>query len=135
MRAPLLLSMLALAGCSQLQPLDPNIEVPLDQSFVLRVDQTATVTGTPLSVRFEQVLEDSRCPTDAVCVWAGNARAHLVLSVDRDEELGLDLNTGLEPRAASTLGYRITLENVQPLPTSGSAIPPADYLVHLRVSN
>jgi hypothetical protein len=134
MRVLLLLSMLVPAGCSQLQPLDPNIEVPLDQSFILRVDQTATVSGTPLSVRFDQVPEDSRCPSDVVCVWAGNARVHLVLSVERDEEVGLDLNTGLEPRSASALGYRITLEKVQPIPTSGSSIPPADYLAHLRVT-
>jgi hypothetical protein len=29
------------------------------------------MTAEKISVTFEQVLEDSRCPVDVTCIWAG----------------------------------------------------------------
>lgn len=129
----LLLGLLVLGVCGQPRPFDPEIEVRLDEPFPLRMEQTAEVTGTPLRLRFEEVLEDSRCPADVMCVWAGNARVRLLLEADTDPA-ELLLNTGLEPRAAPAAGYLVTLEAVQPGTHSERAIQPADYVVTLRVS-
>jgi hypothetical protein len=48
-----------LAGCAAKSP----IEGPV------RLGQVASVNGP--RVRADQVIEDSRCPLDAQCVWAG----------------------------------------------------------------
>lgn len=56
---------------------EPSVEVPLDQDFELALGRTVSIAGTPQRVTFEAVPEDSRCPIDAVCVWAGNARVSL----------------------------------------------------------
>ena len=56
---------------------EPSTEVPLAQDFELSLGQTVAIAGTAHRVTFEAVPEDSRCPTDAVCVWAGNARVSL----------------------------------------------------------
>lgn len=134
MRSLFLISTLAFAVCGQPQPFEPEIPVSLDESFVLRVDQAATVAGTPLRIAFQQVLQDSRCPSDVVCVWAGNARVRLAVTLQGDGEAAVDLNTGLDPRSSSVPGYEITLEEVQPETTTTSSIPPADYLARLRVT-
>ena len=53
--------------------------MPLDQPFDLRAGQSAVVPGG-LKVTFDRVVSDSRCPIDAICVWAGEAVIALKLS-------------------------------------------------------
>ena len=109
---------LGLAVCGNPQPFEPEIEVPLDQPFVLRVGQSAEVAGTELRLRFDDVREDSRCPADVVCVWGGNAR--LRLTVDADGEVdALELNTALDPRSATADGFVISVEALQPEARTG----------------
>jgi hypothetical protein len=54
-------------GFSQDQPID----VPM---IVVKVPLGETVQFENASVKFIKVLEDSRCPKDVTCVWAGQAR-------------------------------------------------------------
>lgn len=134
LRSILLFPALVLAYCGQPQPFEPRIPVPLDESFLLRVQQSAMVSGTPLRIYFAGIQEDSRCATDVVCVWAGNARVRLEVERERDSTEVVDLNTGLDPRSIEIPGYGIALEEVQPETRSGSSIQPADYVIRLRVT-
>lgn len=62
---PLALAAIALTGCATIQPGSDGITR-------VRIGETAYVGGpkvTPLAV-----LEDSRCPMNARCVWAGQVR-------------------------------------------------------------
>ena len=133
MRTLLLLVTLGLAVCGDPQPFEPEIEVPLGETFGLHVDQSAEVSGTPLRLRFAAVREDSRCPTDVACVWAGNARVRVDAAAS-DLAEPLDLNTGLDPREVEFAGYRIGLEALQPEPRSATAIRTEDYVAVLRVT-
>ena len=132
MRLLLVATLLTLGVCGQPRPFDPEIDVRLDEPFALRLEQTAEVTGTPLRLRFEEVLEDSRCPADVVCVWAGNARIRLLVEA-ATEPGALLLNTGLEPRSAPADGYVVHLEAVQPATHSARTIQPGDYVITLRI--
>lgn len=133
MRILLLVLTLGLAVCGNPQPFDPEIDVPLDAPFSLKVGQSAAVSGTRLRIRFEHARDDSRCPTDVVCVWGGNARVRLSVDVDGEVE-PLDLNTGLDPRAAPVDGLVVSLEALQPEARTAIDIAPDDYVVTLRVT-
>lgn len=73
-----------------------------------------------------EVLEDSRCPLDVTCVWAG------VLSVkvkfqnvnNLDDVVYFILNL---TNKASFNGKTITIKSVEPLPYSGKKISSKDY--------
>lgn len=134
LRSVLLLPAFVLAYCGQPQPFEPQIPATLDEPFLLRVNQSATVSGTPVRIRFEGIQEDSRCATDVVCVWAGNARARLEVEGSADAVDIIDLNTGLDPREIELSGYGVALEEVQPQPRSGSPIAPGDYVIRVRVT-
>lgn len=54
----------------------------------IALGETINYHGTMIT--FLEVLEDSRCPEDVVCVWAGQARVKLKVLTDTAEEL-LDL--------------------------------------------
>ena len=50
------------------------VSAALGSPFQLKVDQTALIEPQGPMVDFMEVVEDSRCPTGAACVWAGRAR-------------------------------------------------------------
>ena len=101
--------------------------VSLDQPFVLRVGQSATVAGEGLTVSFQGVPSDSRCPTGVQCVWAGNAVVQVVLSKD-GKAFGAELNTTLEPKSVDYLNYNVALVSLDPYPSSkGGAISQSQY--------
>jgi hypothetical protein len=99
----------------------------LDQPFVLRVGQSATVAGEGLTVSFQAVPSDSRCPTGVQCVWAGNAVVQVVLSKD-GKAFGAELNTSLEPTSVDYLNYNVALVSLAPYPSSkGGPISQSQY--------
>ncbi len=81
-RRALLIAALALAlvGCqmSHEADADPD-EFMLGQEFVLGGGQEAAFSGNDLSVRFSELLEDSRCPTEVECFWTGQARIAVIV--------------------------------------------------------
>ena len=80
----------------------------------MQLGETVTIDGEPLSVAYDRLLEDSRCPEDVQCVWAGNARIALTVNKAGSTPGGLELNTALEPRTAAYEGYVVTLVELGP---------------------
>jgi hypothetical protein len=103
-------------------------------SVKVRVGQTIVVEG--IRVRFTGVESDSRCPTDVVCVWAGDAVANIVVELNcecRAAAHSLDLHTGLEPRHGTAYGFRVELRALLPHTNSTSPIKPDSYVAWLRI--
>src|SRR5215510_15692192 len=50
-----------------------NNDVDLGQEFKIKNGQEVVVRGEKLRINFVGVVDESRCPTGAVCVWEGNA--------------------------------------------------------------
>ena len=77
---------------------------------------------------FREVADDSRCPTDADCVWAGDASVVLGVRPAAGEPTLVTLHTGQpDTRAASAAGLRLTLERLDPQPSSGQPIERLRY--------
>ena len=51
-------------------------------AFELAIAQTAAVNGRNVRITFNRVTEDSRCPVDVTCVWAGDAKIELAIARD-----------------------------------------------------
>ena len=51
------------------------------KKLALGSTQRFEVNGQQVDVTFEQIVEDSRCPKDMVCVWEGQAKLQFALSV------------------------------------------------------
>ena len=63
-------ALLLLGACSTVA--GEGHAVPMGQPFGLRPGETATLAdgGT---LRYERLVNDSRCPPDVQCIWAGDA--------------------------------------------------------------
>ena len=85
--------------------------------------QTAYVDGP--KIRPIRLIEDSRCPMNARCVWAGRVRI-LVAWVRSDGEREVELTLG-EP--VSVADGQLTLTAVTPskMAGEGRALAPSDY--------
>lgn len=65
-----------------------------------------------VTVKFVSIIEDSRCPMNTTCVWAGNARIKLAVSKGKAAPKFIELNTNLDPKSAKVYGYEIKLESM-----------------------
>lgn len=135
-RGPLGLLLALLLGCGETTApegarADALLAAPMEMT--LRAGEERVIGGSVLRLSFGQVLEDSRCPIDAVCVWQGNARVELGIRAGMGPTLPLRLNTSQEPRSAAALGVRVTLVELLPAPRAAEPTRPGDYVVKLRL--
>lgn len=101
-------------------------QVPERQEYTLTPGVKVALAGTDLTLTFLEAANDSRCPSDVVCVWAGNAETRFRLE-GQGSDTTLMLNTTTEPREAVARGVRITLAGLEPGRTSTTTVPPASY--------
>jgi hypothetical protein len=70
----------ALMACQAVRKADADpAEFTLGKEFILGAGQQAVSGADDLRVRFSEVLEDSRCPTEVECFWTGQARIAVLI--------------------------------------------------------
>lgn len=89
------------------------------EAVTLKAGQEKVIRSGKLRVKFQRVVEDSRCPINARCVWAGNARVRLIVSSGRDART-IELNSILSPKNVDVFGFRFQLESLDPHPGESS---------------
>lgn len=97
---------------------DPPASVRLGEKFTLPY-QSKTTVGKALEIRFVKV-EDSRCPVDVNCFWAGNGKVMLEVSQPGvstpSTTIELDTNKAVGPSSRTFAGFTITLHDLEPKP-------------------
>jgi hypothetical protein len=76
-------------GCATL-PTAPG--GPIDQQVTLAPGQSAIVDGTSARILFHSVMGDSRCPANALCIWAGDAVVRIAV-IESASQRTYDLHT------------------------------------------
>jgi Family of unknown function (DUF6174) len=111
---------------------------PETEVLTMAVDDQVTVSGGQ-TVRFDRVSEDSRCPDNADCIWAGRAIIDLTLGQGTDTQtisLVLGARVEGESNSESLFGVAITLVGVSPYPAdAGTPIGAGEYRIQLIVDS
>ena len=107
-------------------------EASAQSRMVLKPGQQMTVSG--LRIKFLSVVEDSRCPENARCVWAGNAKIKLQVTSKRLGTRIFEMNTFSGPKGNQFDGYAINLENLTPGRRTSAPIRPNRYRAAVSVS-
>ena len=114
----------AFAGCTPVaNPQDaPTAPGQPTTIVTLRIGESFTPQHTTTSITFEDVSDDSRCPTDAPCVWAGDATVTLRVqpATGPSERVALHVTTGA--RSATVAGLHLRLERLEPAPATSRPI-------------
>ena len=112
-----------------------EIKARLDEEFSLRIGQTASIAGENLEIRFDEVVEDSRCPKNVTCIWAGRVSC-IVQLTDSDSSYKMVLTeSGLTDHYAKETYKEYQLAfRVEPYPEEAKKIPRDEYRLLLIVS-
>lgn len=105
------------------------------REFKVKVGQVVTLDGGKLRLKFARVAEDSRCPVDVDCVWAGSAA--VLVEVGGKGWRGkrtLTLNTNTGEAEAGYGRYTVRLEALSPQPRSDRKISQGQYTAALLVT-
>lgn len=103
----------------------------LSDSVEVQINKEVTVAGG-LKIAFIELVEDSRCPTDVNCIWAGNAKIKVrVTKNGRSKVLELDtLTRGMTPSYGN---YQLKLKELTPKPRSNIRINRNGYVATIEV--
>lgn len=108
------------AACPPLEATTATIHTTMGQ----------VMTGIHVSITPHAVLDDSRCPTDVQCIWAGTVKTKVTIKTpegtsEETLEIGKPIHKG---------SYTITFTELTPAPHSGETIPDASYRFTFTVS-
>ncbi len=130
---------IALAGCQfgDTAEADP-VGIALNQEFTLNGGQEAVINDDNLRLRFTEVLEDSRCPTQVECFWTGQARIAVLAQPAGSPSTTADFNTNPAPgqsvKTVQVDDYTISLKSLDPYPqTPDDPIAFEDYRATMLV--
>jgi hypothetical protein len=130
---------MTLVGCQWGQKAAARpLEFSIDKEFILAGGQEATIRGEDLRLRFTEVLEDSRCPTQVECYWTGQARIAVLVQPPGREPTTVQFNTNPAPgqnvQKAQVGEYTVSLQSLDPYPqTSDESIALEQYRATLVV--
>lgn len=103
----------------------------LGEPIELRFGAEIKFADEPVTLKFTEVVEDSRCPIGVVCVWAGRCIVGLTLAQTGGDSQQFDLGVGA---SADVLGYRVRLLAARPLPSERVPRPEDErYVLTLSV--
>ena len=123
--------LVALTGCSGNKV---AVTVGLGEIFTIGVGQSAQITGEDMTVTFNGVIGDSRCPQNVTCVWQGVASNNTTI-VYQDKDYTVVLNSpGLTEQAKETFINYTLIYSLSPYPREGEEISPKDYQLTLKIT-
>jgi hypothetical protein len=124
-----------------LQAIAPNVRCAdtsgsLGMEVLLSAGETVPVGDAGLQLTFLDVTEDSRCPSDVVCIQAGQATITVEAEMD-GRDLGtvsLTLGPGEGSAPEKLDGYTLELTRLDPYPVTTMTIQPEDYVAYVTVA-
>jgi hypothetical protein len=111
---------------------DSNTFVPTVSASVNEVSLTPDVTAdvSGLSIRFNSLVQDNRCPVDVQCIEAGAVTANVTLENDGKSETR---NLPSDEVPYEFNGYKVSIVSVSPEARSTVSIKPNEYKVTFKV--
>ena len=94
-----------------------------ERAFELQLGHQTAVAGTPFLITFAGVIEDSRCPENAQCVWAGR----LVVLTRLDGAGWRETPELVLGETYATHGTTVTLVSGTPEKRRDTETAPGDY--------
>ncbi len=112
---------------------ETNLELkstlPLNDTIEIANFETRYNYENQLSLRMDSVLSDSRCPSNVVCVWEGNAEVRFLFTVDSIQtDFVLNTHGGSQFNTDTVIGgYEIKLLRLSPYPKDPGEILQVEY--------
>lgn len=103
-------------------------------SVNVKAGKQAVARHSKLTIRFLDVVEDSRCPTGTNCIWAGNAKIRIEVSHRGGGSQTFEINTNMGPKGDQYDGWAIDLVSLTPVPNAKCKTDPKRYIATFTVT-
>jgi hypothetical protein len=110
-----------------------DITGAVGQPMVLEPGQKAVLSDPAIAIRFLKVVNDSRCPTGAQCIWAGQVTAQAEITY-QGEKFDVVLTQSANSDAKTTFADFTIAFSVEPYPELEKKIDSKDYRLNLTLS-
>jgi hypothetical protein len=120
--ASALIAALALSACAS-----TSRQTPLRDASDVALGQQAYADGPVIQP--VEVIEDSRCPMNARCIWAGRVKVKMLWLRPTGEKQPFEVTLG---EATPLADGSITLESVRPEKMTNVTLKPEDYRFSFR---
>ena len=101
------------------------------QEVEVQIAHEKTFNG--FKIKFIDMLDDSRCPKDTTCVWAGNARVSVQVSKNGKKKI-FELDSTRGTQAVVFQGYEFKLTKLTPEPATNIRIRKDGYIATFSVA-
>ncbi len=98
----------------------------------VRLGHSKAIDGGKITIKFLKIVEDSRCPMNARCIWAGNAKIRLSMTKGRSFR-SVELNTGTGVKTVTAYGYTFEIEDLTPWPGAPPEMASEPKIVKLSI--
>jgi hypothetical protein len=108
--------------------------VAFDETF--KIEQAQPMVFSDGLILNFSLKNDSRCPTNATCIWAGEVQTEFYFTLDGQQEpVPVTLKGGEEEASVSYKGYTLTLYAVDPYPVQQEGpVTPVQPVATVKVS-
>jgi hypothetical protein len=133
MSAVAMLTVLLSIGCAE--ALSPQTQpTTASERVTLAPGTEGSLLGGQLTVRFDEVVSDSRCPTSEQCVWAGRAEVALTVTTGGTSASYRVFAPGGSPTGVAHREFHIELLQLDPHPKKSGGIQKDQYRATFEVS-
>jgi len=103
------------------------VQAKPNQQIVVKINQQKTDAKSKLTIKFSELIEESRCPTDVQCIQAGSARIKIEVKNGKSAAKTFELATGAKAKSIAVGGHTIKLTDLNPHPASNIRIDRNGY--------
>lgn len=101
--------------------------------FTIGVGQTAQISGEDMAITFNEVVSDSRAPSNVNTIWAGQADSRVTIKYRGSTSTMVLRQSGASEQGQDAFaGYTLTY-SLNPTPVAGKDTPQKDYRLTLTV--
>ena len=121
----------AVSSCAAMEP---TVPAEPGVTFSLPIGKTAAINGSETRLTFKVVREDSRCPTDVTCIWAGDAKIDVTISRNGSSDDTRVLSLTPPNNEATSGDLQIRFVGLTPVPRQADGNAPRAYVAQLVVN-
>lgn len=111
-----------------------TVEAQTPQQVKVLVGKQKKASRSKLIIKFDSLVEDSRCAEGTNCVWAGNAKIKVTIKQGDDPSETFEMNTNLGAKGASYGPYAVNLISLTPIPAANVRLNRNAYTATFSIS-
>jgi len=127
MKYLILIALLVISSSVSAQEEDATTPV-----IAVKIPLGETVNVDGVKICFKEVVEDSRCPTNVDCIWAGRVKILVEINGNRVEWIFGEIHQGESLDKKYTPNEHISIEGLQVTPYPDNPGQEMDYLLLVR---